>query len=296
MRVRYSFSSRKTGQLDSKNNHRKEFSKIVEEVIKDSNVVIEVLDARFVEETRNIEVEIEIRKNRKGIIYVLNKSDLIGKDKIKDIKEMLEIKNLKPYIFVSCKERRGKTHLKRTIEIEVKKYLKEERKVQVGVIEHPNTEERKVQVGVIGYPNTGKSSLINYLTGRGSAKTSAKAGFTRGIQKIRIAPGIVILDTPGVIPRIFYSTTEDEKVARHAELGARSYSDIKDPEFVVAKLMKNYPGILEKHYGIDAKGDSDVLIEKLGRKKNLLIKVGEVDSDRAARLIIKEWQEGKIKF
>lgn len=281
MRVRYSFSSRKTGRLSRESHHRKEFPKIMEEVIKNSDVVIEVLDARFVDETRNVEVEREIKRKGKGIIYVLNKADLIDDDKIKEVKEILELKNLKPYIFISCKERRGKIDLKRIIKIQVKKYVEE---------------DRKVQVGVIGYPNTGKSSLINYLTGRGSARTSAKAGFTKGIQKIKIAPGIVVLDTPGVIPRAFYSAIESEKVARHAKLGARTYSEVKNPEFAITRLMRNYPGVLEKHYGINADGDSDILIEKLGRKNNFLIKGGEVDSDRTSRFILKEWQEGKIKF
>jgi len=59
---------------------------------------------------------------------------------------------------------------------------------------------------LIGYPNTGKSSVINMITRRGVAKTAKQAGFTKGMQKIRMDDKILILDTPGVIPVSKYST------------------------------------------------------------------------------------------
>ena len=60
--------------------------------------------------------------------------------------------------------------------------------------------------------------------------------------------------------------------------------------------MQDYPGILEKFYGISAEKDSEKLLEELGRKKGFLLKGGIVDVDRTSRFILKEWQEGKIKI
>jgi ribosome biogenesis GTPase A len=60
--------------------------------------------------------------------------------------------------------------------------------------------------------------------------------------------------------------------------------------------MKEHPGILEKHYKIDAKGNPETLLEELGKRKGFLRKGGEVNDDAVARLILKDWQEGKIKL
>lgn len=284
MRVRYSFSCRRTGHVENIRKQRPKVPEVAMQVICQADVILEVLDARFIDETRIPELEEEIQRKGKRLIYILNKEDLIDKIKIREIKEKLELKGIKPYVFVSCTSHKGKKDLKKWIMIEVKKLRK------------GKSIKERAQIGVIGYPNTGKSSLINFLTGTGAARTSPKAGFTKGIQKIKFTDDIVILDTPGIIAEKEYSHLIQEKVARQARIGARTWSEVKEPEFIIARIMNQYPGMFEKHYNIDAKGNSEILIETLGKKKNWLLKRGEIDTDRTARFILKEWQEGKIKF
>lgn len=276
MRVRYSFSSRRTRTIDSHSQHRSEFPAIVGEMLNKCEIILEILDARFIGETRNLELEREILARNKKIIYVLNKIDLADKQKVKS---EIQEKNLVPYILVSCKERIGVGNLRERIKIEAKK-----------IKYFP-----KVNIGVIGYPNTGKSSLINVLTGTSAAKTAAEPGFTKGIQKVRLSKNLFILDTPGVIPERRYSMQDTKKMAEHAKVSARGYDKVKEPEFVVHELMQQYPGLLEKFYNINAKGSSEEIIEQLGRKKHFLLKGNNVDTDRTARLILKDWQDGKIK-
>ena len=156
--------------------------------------------------------------------------------------------------------------------------------------------EDKVVVGIIGYPNTGKSSLINILIGKHSAGTGADAGFTKGIQKLKMTQDIMLLDTPGVIPKKEYSSIETSKIAQHTIVGGRSYSQVKDPEMVIVKIIENYPELLDKHYKIKSKGDSEILLEKLGKKFNLFKKKGEVDIDKTARKVLRDWQRGEIKI
>ena len=270
MRVRYSFSSRRTGTTDPSNQHGKAIPKLIKEVIDISDIIMEVIDSRFVEETRNKEIEKLILEKGKKIIYVINKSDLIDKK--------IEF-NLAPVVYVSCKDRRGIRELRERICIEASRIKNRE----------------KVNVGIIGYPNTGKSSLINVLTGRASARTAKEAGFTKGMQKIRLKKGIIILDTPGLIREDEDSATKRKDLAKHGKIGVRTADRVKDPEFIVHELVKQYPGIFEKFYGIDAGGNSEILIEKLGRKKNILKKGNLVDADRTARIILRDWQDGKIK-
>lgn len=61
-------------------------------------------------------------------------------------------------------------------------------------------------------------------------------------------------------------------------------------------MIKEFPGIFEKFYNISSESNPEILIEKLGRKKGFLKKGGEVDEDKTARIILRDWQEGKIKI
>ena len=98
------------------------------------------------------------------------------------------------------------------------------------------------------------------------------------------------------IPRKEYSSTEQGKIAQQTKVGGRSFSQVKNPELVIHKIIEEGKGILEKHYDIDAKGDSEILLEELGKRNGFFKKKGVVDEDKTARFIIKEWQEGKIKI
>jgi hypothetical protein len=177
----------------------------------------------------------------------------------------------------SARERKGTLALKKIIKKEAKKIKKD-----------------AVNVGIIGYPNTGKSSITNILSGRSSARVSSESGYTKGIQKIRLAQGIYLIDTPGII-------LEDENpllsqhAIKHSKIGAVTWDKTRNPEMVVGNLVEEYPGVLENYYGVDSEGDSEVLIEKLGRKIAFLKKGNLVDETKTAKKIIRDWQEGKIK-
>lgn len=285
MRPRYSFSSRHSGKIRNIRKQRGKYPTIAKKIIENSDIILEILDARFVDGTRNREFEEEIKKRKKRIIYVLNKSDLIDKSKTKLPDE------LKPYVFVSSTLRKGTAQLRNRIKEEAKKVNKEYEK-------NPKKEDtgEKISVGVIGYPNTGKSSLINALIGKSSAGVGSDAGFTKSMQKIKLSQNIVLIDSPGIIPQKEYSTQDREKMSLNAKVGARSYSQIQEPDLVIALIMKEFPDVLENFYKIDAKGDPEVLLEELGKRKGFLKKGGEVNDDSTARLILKDWQEGKIKL
>ena len=102
-----------------------------------------------------------------------------------------------------------------------------------------------------------------------------------------------MLDSPGVISASDYSMTNDEKIARHVKVGGRSHSQVKNPEFSVNEIVKSNREDLEKFYKIEFENEED-LIEKIGRKKNFLKKGGDVNSDKAARFVLKDWQEGLV--
>ncbi len=281
MRPKYIFSSRKTGRAREGKNLKKQrakFPALLQKVIDISDIILEVIDARFIEETRNKSVEEYILRKGKRIIFVANKVDLaenLNKNALKEIK---------PYVLVSCKTRQGTKELRDKIKTESKNVRKVSEKFN------------RIQVGVIGYPNSGKSSLINMLVGKSSAKTGAQAGFTKGLQKIKLTSDILVIDSPGVIPTEKYSTEDKVAIAQDAKVGARTTNKLKDPEIAVLAIFDEYPRVLKKFYEIENKiSDSDELLEELGKKLGMLKKGGEIDTDRVARKIIKDWQEGKIR-
>jgi len=277
MRVRYSFGSRHTGNLVNIKKQREKYPSVAEKVIRMSDIILEILDVRFIEETRNRETEKEIKAKGKEIIFVLNKVDLINKE------DLVLSSDIYPYLLVSAKDRLGGAKLRNLIKIEARKFLRKEKG------------RKNVYIGVLGYPNVGKSSIINLLTGKTGAGVGAMPGFTKGLQKLRLSRGVLLIDTPGVIPKKDYSHTKSKLIEQHAKLGARSYANVPDPEMAVHRLIKDYSGDLEKFYGVDTHGDSELLIEEVGKKKKLMLKGGVVDVDRTARVILRDWQEGKIK-
>jgi len=239
-------------------------------VITNSDIVLCVLDARFISETRNLYIEEKIKEMNKKIIYVINKIDLVLKI------DQKEFDKFSPNILVSCLTRRGVHELRTKIKIIAKQLEK----------------DSNVYIGVVGYPNTGKSSVINLILGkREIAKTSSVSGFTKGVQLLKLSEGIYLFDSPGIIP----ATERFTELVKLAKIGVKTFDRTENPDLFVHELMKQYPGLFEKFYKIDAKGDSEKLMEEFGRKKCMLLKKGEIDVERAARMILKDWQKGKIK-
>ncbi len=238
------------------------FWRAVNKVIKDSDIVLEVLDARMIDETRNKEIEDKIKKEGKQIIYVINKCDLISQAHAE-----MKKKELFPCVFISSKERLGT------------KMLREK------ILRYANKEQ--VKVGVVGYPNVGKSSIINVLKGVGSAKTSPESGYTKGIQHVRMSNRILLIDTPGVIP---YKEKDESKLGK---IAAKNFDVIKDPEGVAIQVIEENPDFIRKTYGIKYDSDAEKTLEDIALKFNKLIKGGMPDTIQAAKIVLKDWQRGR---
>jgi len=234
--------------------------KIVNNVIRESDILLLIIDSRFPELTRNREIESKIKEKKKKLLYVLNKCDLVSNTQIKDIS-----KNFVPNVFVSSKKKYGGTLL-----------FKEIMRFSHG---NPSV------VGVLGFPNVGKSSVINLLKGRKSASTSAQSGHTRGIQFLSAKGKIKLIDTPGVLQ------FQEKDFMNQVIIGSKNPQHVKEPDYYAMMLIEKYPEMFEKYY--DEKYDEDFL-EKLALKKHILKKGGKPDVIRFGRKLLQDWQRGRI--
>lgn len=251
-----------------------DFWKIFDNVIRESDILLEIVDARMPELTRNKRAENEIQRKGKTFILVLNKSDLITEEMKNDF---LKNSDLKKVVFVSCKKRADIKALKKMI----------------SNLSRKTRYYDKIRVGVIGYPNTGKSSIINALTGRSAAKTSHIAGLTKGIQWISGKDNLLFLDSPGVIP------LDEKDEVEQAMMSVIDPIRLECPDLAAMKIIQLFLGnnkkSLEEFYGVKIETDDelDILLE-IGRKRNFLCRGGEIDKVRTALTIIRDWQRGRL--
>jgi hypothetical protein len=239
---------------------------MVNNVISDSDILLLVLDSRMAQETRNYEIEKKVASYGKPLIYVLNKCDLVDKTIVEQYK-----RKIPNSVFISAKFHLGTVLLR-------EKILSTAGRLNL---------ESKVRVGVLGYPNVGKSSLINALKGRGSAKTSSISGFTKHIQKIRTSK-IILLDTPGVIPY------KEDDLLKHNIIGTIDHNKEKNPDIIAVSLMERFPGVIEKYYDVELCSDKEDTLISIAKKRNCVTKGSKPDILRAAKMILKDWQIGNI--
>lgn len=288
---------------------RKAYIKILDQVIENSDVILEVLDARDPLICRNLELENKIKNNKKKLILVLNKIDLIPIQNAIDWQKYLS--NEFPCILFKSNTQIKNTNLSQSNLFdknikEKKEYienilkgnksigneellniLKNYSRIDVGI-------KSNIVVGVIGIPNVGKSSLINSLTRGKNVGVSNIPGYTKGLQEIILDNNIRLLDCPGIVMsnnenNILYNIIRTE--------------DIKEPIEVVSKILKKIEQeYFLKTYNLDIsilKG-SELTVEKIiylvGEKMKKYKKGGIVDLDKSARIIINDWNLGKLKY
>jgi len=242
----------------------KNFWGMVRGVFKESDLILFVLDARHVEETTNKEILDKFDYYKKKFIYVINKVDLITK------KEQDDLQRKYPNsVFISAKGHLGTMRLMQRL--------------------NKIAGNGDLLIGVVGYPNSGKSSLINALKNRRSAKVSSSAGETRAIQAIRISDHVKLIDCPGVL------AYREKDEGAQAYIGAKDPKYLKDPELAAFRLIEKADGIIENHYGLEKIKDYDLTLEKIAFKMNRLKKGGLPNTIDAAITLIRDWQNGKIK-
>ena len=155
---------------------------------------------------------------------------------------------------------------------------------------------RTLRVMVLGIPNVGKSTFINKVSGRKTAKAEDRPGVTRGKQWVPVDRTLELLDTPGIL----WPKFEDPEVGVRLAFTGAIRDEVVDIEELAMRLMDylgaRYPDALTERYKITVEDGEDgwTLVEKAGRKRGFLISGGEVDTERMSRILLDEFRGGKL--
>ncbi|KAF1469665.1 Nucleolar GTP-binding protein 2, partial [Megadyptes antipodes antipodes] len=246
-------------------------------VIDSSDVVVQVLDARDPIGTRSPHVESYLKKEKhwKHLIFVLNKCDLVPTWATKRWVAVLSQEYPTLAFHASLTNPFGKGAFIQLLR-------------QFGKL---HSDKKQISVGFIGYPNVGKSSVINTLRSKKVCNVAPIAGETKVWQYITLMRRIFLIDCPGVV----YPSgdTETDIVLK----GVVQVEKIKSPEdHISAVLERAKPEYIRKTYKIDSWKDTEDFLEKLASRTGKLLKGGEPDMQTVSKMVLNDWQRGRIPF
>ncbi|UPA10783.1 ribosome biogenesis GTPase YlqF [Borrelia parkeri] len=259
--------------------HMKRALDLIQANLQRTNIVLEILDARAPLSSKNPLTEKIIKNSNRNKIILLNKSDLAQEVEILKWKEYFETLGNNVLITNIYKKRMRKQIIDNITKIANVKKIK--------------TYEEKIKVLVIGVPNVGKSSIINLLVGKKSTSVANKPGHTKNIQILKINERINIFDMPGIL----WHNLEDQEIAKKLAILDMIKNEIIDNTELALYLLKemhinNKTKLLNK-YNIISTNSLEIL-EEFAKIRGLINKKHTIDIERASKILIKEYREGKF--
>lgn len=267
--------------------HMAKTRRLMQENLKMVDLVVEITDARIPQSSRNPEID-KLIENKPSIV-LLNKCDAADEATTKKWCKYYEEADI-PALPTDCKSGKG---LKVFIPL-VKEVLKE----QIQKREAKGIGGKPLRIMIVGIPNVGKSSFINRMANAKKTKVADRPGVTRGKQWVKLENSVELLDMPGVL----WPKFEDPQVGKNLAFTGAVKDDVIDIELLAMlflQLMKNEykPALLER-YTITQQELEEIddygLLELVGRKRGMVISGGEIDTLRAAIMVIDEFRSGKL--
>lgn len=251
------------------------------------DVVVEITDARVPASSRNPEMKNLV--GGKPRVVVLNKCDMADEALTAEWIEYYRANGVKA-IAMDCRSGKGLNKLVPTVKEVMKKEL--EKRAAKGM------EGKPIRIMVVGIPNVGKSSFINRAAGGKRTKVEDRPGVTRGKQWVTLEKGIDLLDMPGVL----WPKFDDKTVGEHLAFTGAIKDDILDTELLAMRLAdllnREWHSLLCERYKLTDEETADIepydLLSLIGAKRGMKVSGGDVNTERAAAMLLDEFRGGKI--
>lgn len=251
------------------------------------DAVAEIIDARIPISSRNPDLA-KLIQNKPRII-LLNKCDMANQTATKMWIDHFDKQGITA-IAVDCKSGRGLNKFAPA----VNKVMSE----RINRLKAKGMVNPMMRIMIVGIPNVGKSSFINKIAKQNRAKVEDRPGVTRGNQWFTIAKNLEMLDTPGVL----WPKFNDKIVGEHLAFTGAVKDQILDIELLAVRLLDFFkelkPVDFISRFKLEETDldniDSYELLKIIARKRGMLVSGGEVNTERAAIMLLDEFRSAKL--
>lgn len=265
--------------------HMTKTRRMITENIKLVDVVAEIIDSRIPIASRNPDID-ELAGSKPRVV-ILNRADQADPASSKLWAAYFRERGIS---VLTCDANTG-NGVKQFPEV-----LRNALKDQIARWREKGQAGRPIRAMVVGIPNVGKSTFINKVAGRKSAKAGNKPGVTRGRQWVTVDRGLELLDTPGIL----WPKFEDETVAMHLAFTGAVKDTVMDTEtlayHLIQLLAERRPEALAARFKFTPEPGMTGwdMLDRAGRGRGFLVSGGEIDLERTSGILLDEFRNGKM--
>ncbi|AXU10709.1 ribosome biogenesis GTPase YlqF [Parvimonas micra] len=265
--------------------HMKKTMDNIRSSLKLVDIVGEIIDSRIPISSKNPVID-DVLKDKPRIM-ILNKSDMADEN---ETKKWLSYYRKKGYgaVVVDALHSKGLDKIYSVAkEMLADKFKK---------LEEKNLSTKTIRMMIVGIPNVGKSTFINSISKRKSAKIGDRPGVTKQVQWIKTKNDLELLDTPGVL----WPKFEDERIGLHLAFTGAIKDEIMDIENLafrfIDELNKRDVNILKNRYNLseDSYEDTLYLMDEIGKNRGAILKKNEIDYFKVANLVLDDFRKVKL--
>lgn len=267
--------------------HMTKTKRQIQSSLKLVDAVAEIIDARIPVSSRNPDLA-KLVQNKPRVI-LLNKCDMANQTATKMWIDYFKKQNLVA-IPVDCKSGRGLDKFAPAVNTVMSH--------KIARLKEKGMVNPTIRIMIVGIPNVGKSSFINKMVKKNRAKVEDRPGVTRGNQWYTIAKNLEMLDTPGVL----WPKFDDKTVGEHLAFTGAVKDQILDIELLAVRLLdfikELKPADFITRFKLENEDieniDSYELLKMIGQKRGMLVSGGEIDTERAAIMLLDEFRSAKL--
>lgn len=267
--------------------HMTKTKRQIQSSLKLVDAVAEIIDARIPVSSRNPDLA-KLVQNKPRVI-LLNKCDMANQTATKMWIDYFKKQNLVA-IPVDCKSGRGLDKFAPAVNTVMSH--------KIARLKEKGMVNPTIRIMIVGIPNVGKSSFINKMVKKNRAKVEDRPGVTRGNQWYTIAKNLEMLDTPGVL----WPKFDDKTVGEHLAFTGAVKDQILDIELLAVRLLdfikELKPADFITRFKLENEDIENInsyeLLKMIGKKRGMLVSGGEIDTEKAAIMLLDEFRSAKL--